>query len=403
MSLTHTAVANAKPKQKAYKLFDGGGLHLQVKSSGYKSWKYGYRLDGKQNTYTIGPYPEFSLKLARERHMQAREYVAQGVHPKQIKVEAQIEKDLSAKRFSYYADQWLDKQNLAETTYADMKQRIDNNLKPYLDKKKINEFSTVDLLKIMLRMSDRGAKETAQRLANVVRRIFNEVLILGLIENNPAQGLAELLPKPDHKKKRHFGHITSPEDLKDLLGQIDNPSKRQDFVTTQALRLMPLVFLRPKNIRFLKWDYIDFEEQMITIPPEEMKSNKELKVPLSIQAVLILEELRPLTGRYEYVFVSGRSKGKPISENTTTAALKRLVRPDTGKPYGTGFMTSHGFRHTASTLLNEMGYDPDAIELQLAHVNQDRIRATYNKAQWMDKRIQMMQEWADYIDGLRVS
>jgi integrase len=364
MALSHTSVSNAKPKDKVYKLSDGGGLYLQVKTSGYRCWKYDYRVNGSRGTYTIGQYPDISLKDAREGHREARELVAKGIHPKQIKETQRIESDLNNKLFSHYAYQWLSKQNLAESTYTDLKQRIEKNLIPFLDKKKVNEFSTADLLKIMLKMSDRGAKETAQRMANVLKRIFNEILILGIVDNNPAQGLAELLPKQD-------------------------------------VKLMPLVFLRPKNIRFLKWDYIDFENKVINLPASELKTRKPLAVPLAHQSITILKDIQPLTGTGEYVFVTSHGRGNPLSENTTTQALKRIVNPSTGKAFGTGYMTSHGFRHTASTLLNELGYDPDIIELQLAHISKDRIRATYNKAQWMEKRINMMQSWADYLDGLK--
>ena len=401
MSLSHTAVTSAKPKEKVYKLFDGGGLYLLVKPSGYKCWKYDYRLDKSRGTYTIGQYPDISLKQARERHREAREYVANGDHPKQIKVKARIEKEQGSILFSHYAAQWLEKQNLAESTYSDLKRRIDKNLTPFLDKKRVNEFTTADLLKITLKMTDRGAKETANRMANILRRVFNEILILGIVETNPAQGLAELLPKPDIRQKTNFGHITSPDEIKVLLQLINSPSTRQDYATTQALKLMPLVFLRPRNIRFLKWEYIDFDSNVINIPASEIKTRKPLAVPLAHQAVTILKKMEPLTGDLEYVFISGHGKNKPLSENTTTAALRRFINPATGETFGTGYMTSHGFRHMASTLLNEMGYDPDVIELQLAHLNKDRIRATYNKAQLMDQRIKMMQEWADYLDGLR--
>jgi len=401
MSLSHTAVANAKPKDKLYKLFDGGGLYLQVNTSGYKCWKYDYRIGTARGTYTIGQYPDVSLKSARVDHREAREYVVKGINPKTIKEQQQVHNELNDKRFSHYANAWLDKQNMVESTFSDLKQRIDKNLIPYLDKKKVNEFSTADLLKILLRMSDRGAKETAQRMAGVVRRIYNEILILGIVDNNPAQGLAELLPKPDVRQKGNFGHITSPDEIRVLLQQIDKPSSRQDFATTQALKLMPLVFLRPKNIRFLKWDYIDFDNKVIKLPASELKTWKALDVPLSTQAIAILKEIEPLTGDGEYVFVTSHGNSKPISENTTTKAIQRIVNPTTGEPFGTGYMTSHGFRHMASTMLNELGFDADVIELQLAHINKDRIRATYNKAQLMDKRVTMMQSWADYLDGLK--
>jgi integrase len=401
MPLTDTAVKNAKPKDKPYKLSDGGGLYLLVKPTGYKCWKYDFRLDNTRCTYTIGNYPDIGLKLARQEHREARELVAMGINPKQIKIQRKVKDELKNKRFSFYMNQWLEKQVLAKATYSDLKQRIDKNLIPYLDGKYINEYTTADLLGVMQRMSKRGAKETAIRLANILRRVFNEILILGIIDSNPAQGLAELLPKPDRRIDNNFGHITERTDLRNLLKQIDNPAVKQDFAVTQALKLMPLVFLRPYNIRFLKWEYIDFDNRIINIPATELKNNKSLDVPLAYQAIEILKDMQVVTGDKEYVFVTSRGKNTPLSENTTTAALKRLINPVTNKPYGTGFMTSHGFRHTASTMLNELNYHSDIIELQLAHTNKDRIRATYNKAQWMEKRINMMQSWADYLDDLK--
>ena len=401
MPLTNTAVTKAKPKEKNYKLSDGGGLYLLVRTSGSKVWKYDYRINGNRGTFTIGNYPETSLKDAREAHLDARRLVAQGMNPTETKRINLLKAEMDDKRFSHYAKQWVAKQNLAATTEEDLVQRMEKNLYPYLDKKPVDSFSTLELLRILTLISDRGARETAKRMAGVLRRVFNELLILGLIENNPAQGLAELLPKPDHRKRGNFGHITDPEELKPLIQQIHSPSPRQDPVTTCALKLMPLLFLRPKNIRFMRWAHIDLNQAMLTIPAAEMKAGKELKVPLARQAVAILQEVWEITHKYPYVFVTRHGHGKPMSENTTTAALRRLINPATQKPYGTGYMTSHGFRHTASTLLNEMGYSPDAIELQLAHINQDRVRSTYNKAQLMEERTRMMQEWADYLDQVR--
>ena len=342
MPVTDTAIKNAKPKDKPYKLSDGGGLYLLVKPSGYKTWKYDFRLDSTRGSYTIGKYPDISLKLARQEHRKAREMVAQGVNPKQIKTDRKVNEELINKRFSYYMKKWLDKQVIADSTLKDLQQRIDKNLIPYLDKKNLDEFTTLDLLSIMLKMSDRGAKETAIRLANVARRVFNEVLILGIIKTNPAQGLAELLPKPDRRIDNNFGHITSTSELKVLLNQIDFPSKRQDFAVTQALKLMPLVFLRPYNIRFLKWEYVDFDNNFIKLPATELKNNKPLDVPLATQAVVILKQMHQVTGHKTYVFISNRGKDTPLSENTTTSALKRLINPSTNQPFGTGYMTSHG-------------------------------------------------------------
>jgi len=401
MPLTNTAISKAKPRDKDYKMTDGGGLYLVVRPNGSKLWRYDWRMKpNRRGTYTFGSYPEISLQEVRELHLEARRCVAQGINPTESKHQRLIKAQADEKRFSHYAKAWIAKQNLASTTEKDLVQRLEMNLYPYLDKKPVDSFTTQELFKIVSKISDRGARETAKRMAGVLRRVYNELLIIGLIDNNPAQGLSELLPRVDPRKKGNFGHITNPDDLKILLQQIHNPSNRQSPVTTYALKLMPLLFLRPKNIRFMKWEYIDFDQAMLTIPAEEMKAGKELKVPLARQAIEILKELQSITGKHPYVFVTSHGNGKPMSENTTTVALKRLINPSTGKPYGTGYMTSHGFRHTASTLLNEMGYSSDAIELQLAHINQDRIRATYNKSQLMEERTRMMQEWADYLDSL---
>ncbi|WP_299769706.1 integrase arm-type DNA-binding domain-containing protein [uncultured Pseudoteredinibacter sp.] len=400
MPLNNTGVKNAKPKDKPYKLTDQGGLYLMVRPTGTKTWKYDFRINNTRGSYTIGSYPETSLQEARAKHLEARKLVQEGQNPTGEKQAKRLKAQLNQKRFSHYADQWIKKQNLAKSTEKDLKQRISTNLTPYLDKKPIESFNTRELLDVLTPISDRGARETAIRLAGVLRRIFNELLILGLINNNPAQGLAELLPKPDHRSKKNFGHITDIEDLKNLMQQIYTPRPRQSPIVGYALKLMPLLFLRPKNIRFLRWEQIDFEDAMLTIPGDEMKAGKELKVPLATQAVALLKKAQELTGGKEYVFLTSHGHGKPMSENTTTAALKRLTNPKTGKAYGTGFMTSHGFRHTASTFLNEMGFSADAIELQLAHVSEDRVRSTYNKAQLMDERVKMMQNWADFVDQL---
>jgi integrase len=401
MALTDTKVKNTKSKAKPYKLTDGGGMYLLVRPNGSKYWQYRFRINNKQGTYQIGSYPDVSLKKARDEHKLAREHVAEGINPKAIKLERKAEEERNNHRFDHYYKAWLSNQNLAPSTLKDLKQRVKKNLTPFMDKKGVGEYTTLDLLKILQRVSERGARETAIKMAGVLRRVFNDILLLQLIETNPAAGLAELLPKPDPKKKKNFSHITNVHDLSNLLIAIDQVRPRQDYAVTMALRLMPLVFLRPKNIRYMKWEYVNFHTKQILFPAHEMKRNTDHVVPLSDQALKILKSIHELTGDDEYVFSTTRGNGKPMSENTTTKAIQTLIDPDTRNAYGKEFMTSHGFRHTASTFLNELGYDPDVIELQLAHINKDRIRATYNKAQWMEKRTQMMQEWADYLDQLK--
>lgn len=374
---------------------------MQVKPSGYKCFKYDYRLNGSRNTYTIGEYPLFSLKEARERHLEAKRLVEKGIHPKSIKDTRKLQNAQTSKRFSHYADEWIKKQNLAAPTEKDLRQRISKNLTPYMDKKPMDNFTTIEILDILQKVSDRGAIETATRLAGVLKRIYDELLILRLIENNPATGVATLLPKRRKDIDKNFGNIQDETELASLLSQIHNPSKRQDYAVTQALKLMPLVFLRPRNIRFLKWAYIDFDNNIINLPASEMKSRRPHQVPLSTQAVTILEDMYHLTGDKELVFVTSRGINKPLSENTTTIALQRLINPKTKKPFGSGYVTSHGFRHTASTHLRELGYESDIVELQLAHRKKDKVEAAYNKAKLLNRRKEMMQAWADYLDNLR--
>ena len=400
MGLTNTQVKNAKPKDKQYKLSDQGGLYLLIRSSGSRVWKYDYRLHGKRLTHTIGTYPETTVAEARGAHTSARKLVQTGTNPTSAKNQEANNSTL----FSSRCNTWLSKQNLAETTRKDLVQRIEKNLYPYMDSKCLTKHTTRDLFKIMEKITERGARETAFRMAGILRKVFNEALVLGDIESNPANGLTDLMPAPDNKTKSNFGHITDPADFKVLLQQIHKPDPNRDVAVTLALKLMPLVFLRPKNIRFMKWEYINFEAALMTIPKEAMKMGKELRVPLATQAIAILKEAHKSTGELEYVFMStigmGKNKPIPIGESATTNAIKRMIDPRTGKAFGTGFMTSHGFRHTASTMLNELEYPADAIELQMAHLTQNIIRGVYNKAQLMPTRVKMMDEWAIFIDDL---
>ena len=416
--LTNSKCKNAKAdegnkdkgiKPKPYKLTDGDGLYLQVLTTGIKSFRRNYRYNGKQVTYTFGKYPAVTLAKARELNREVSALLADGKDPRAAKKQQKLSQ-LNQKPFSHYANDWLQKQKdegRAETTLHDMRLRIDKNLIPALDKLDMRKVTTADLLGILQVVSNRGARETAIRLAGILVKIFAPLLILGLIKNNPAQGVNELLTKPDPEKKSNFKHITDPIVLGRLLIAIDKPPPRQDIVVTQALKLMPLVFLRPINLRELKWEYIDFTSKTITIPRSKMKVKSKKKpdfiIPLSHQAIRVLKVLEPLTGDKEFVFVTGQSRnGKPLSECTTTQQLRnKIIDPVTAKPFG---VTSHGFRHTASTLMNELGYEPDAIELQLDHNMPDLgsgTRATYNKAVKLALRTKIMQEWADYLDGLK--
>ena len=324
MPLTDTKVKSAKAQDKPYKLTDGRGMYLLVKPNGSKYWQYRFRISGKQGTYQIGSYPDISLSKARDELQLAREKVIQGINPTEIKKERKVSTEREEHRFSYYYEEWLKKQNLASSTLKDLKLRVKKNLTPFMDKKRIDEFTTADLLKVLRKVSDRGARETAITMARILRRVFNDVLLLQIIENNPANGLSELLPKPNPSEKKNFAHIDNEEDLKRLLIALDEVRPRQDYAVRMALKLMPLVFLRPGNIRFLRWEYVDFKKKLIKIPGSEMKRKVEHTVPLSKQAIDILKDIQELTRDDRYVFSTSRGTASPCLKTPPQRQYRRL-------------------------------------------------------------------------------
>ena len=392
--LTNSKVKNLKPKDKPYKTGDGGGLYVYTTKTGTKSFRYDFKINNKWGTVTFGTYPEISLAEARLEHEKARSFIAKDIDPRQAKNNNQL------KRFSCYALEQMKSLDLRETTYKKRLGRMKKYLFPILDKKPVEEVTALDVLNLLQPIAERGQRETAQRLAIYCSQTFDYLLGLQLIQNNPAESVKRLLPKV--KETTNFAHLTKSSDLSLFLKAVD--AHKGDYAVKRALQLMPLVFLRPHNVRFLKWEYIDLENRLITYPPEQMKMNKEHKVPLSDQALGIIMEMKRHTSGFDYVFLSERSinsNHNPMTENTLNVAITRLINPDTSKPFGRGFLTSHGIRHTASTQLNELGFNPDVIELQMAHAPKDRIRAIYNKSELMPERIKMMQSWADYLDGLK--
>ncbi|WP_420554788.1 tyrosine-type recombinase/integrase [Neptuniibacter marinus] len=393
--LTDAKVKHLKPKDRGYKTADGGGLYVFTNTKGTKSFRYDFKHQDKYATITLGQYPNLSLSEARKLHEKAYNEVLNNIDPRAQK---DAEK-LLEKPFSFYAQEMMSTQDLRPTTAKKKLAKMERHLFKPLDTKPVHLITAVDLLNLLKPIADKGKRETTKDLATYCRQTFNYLLSLQLIENNPAATIAELLPKP--KKSANFAHITNPKELAKLLRGID--TYEGDISIKQALQLMPLVMLRPYNIRFMKWEYVDIENRLITIPADEMKMEREHKIPLSNQAIDILNQASYLSKKNEYVFLSayGLRTGKPMSENTLNQAVIRIKDEQTGEPIGRGIMTSHGFRHTASTMLNELGYNSDAIELQLAHASKDRIRATYNKAELLPERTTMMQEWADYLDELK--
>ena len=400
-NLTATAIQKAKliTEGKPKKLTDGGGLYLLINQKG-KYWRYNFRFNGKFKTLALGVYPETSLKEARMAHDVAHAKVAEGIDPSvQKQIQKVINKDLSENTFEAVGREWFAefKDTWVESHSKRLIARLENDVFPWLGTRAIHEIEPPEILECMRRVQARGALESAHRVKQVVGQVFRYAVATGRATRDQTADLKGALPS--HRKK-HFAAIKDKDELAVLLKAIDH--YKGTFVVRCALQLSPLVMLRPGELRQAEWKEIDFETSTWTIPISRMKALKATKeenetthiVPLSHQALKILKDIQPLTGRYQYVFTGARSRTRPLSDNAIRMALRTM-----------GFtneqMTVHGFRATASTMLNEMGFNPDAIEAQLAHKDSNEIRAAYNRALYLDERREMLQSWADYLDELK--
>ncbi|MBX5461807.1 MAG: integrase arm-type DNA-binding domain-containing protein [Steroidobacteraceae bacterium] len=388
MPLTEAAIRAARPHEKPYKLFDGGGLYLLVTPEGGRWWRLKYRYGGKERGLSLGVYPAVSLRTARERRDEARRLLASGVDPS---AHRKAERASRAETFEALAREWLALQQptLAPATYAKARWLLEAFLLPKLGDRPIHEITPPELLGVLRGIESGGIHETAHRAKQLAGRIFRYAIATGRAERDPAADLRGALAPI---AARNHAAITEPAKVGALLRVIDGYVGQP--ATMYALRLAPLVFVRPGELRAAEWREFDLEAAEWRIPAERMKMREAHLVPLSRQAVAILKELHAFTGTGRYLFPSLRTPARPISENTLNAALRRLG-------YAKDEMTAHGFRAMASTLLNERGFPPDVIELQLAHAERNRVRAAYNRAERLDERRQMMQAWADYLDSLR--
>lgn len=397
MSLTNIKIKNAKPRikpdgsstTKPYRLSDEKGLYLEIAPNGGKWWRLKYRIGGKEKRLSLGVYPDVSLKDARERRDEFRKQIADGIDPSHIrKAEKQSIGDQHS--FETIAREWHTKfsANWTEDHAARTLTRIKNDAFPWIGNKNINDITAPELLTVLRRVENRGALETAHRINQICGQVFRYAIATGRAERDPSGDLKGALPPT---RTKHHASIVEPKKIGELLRTINEYSG--SFITSTALKLSPLLFVRPGELRQAEWSEIDLEVAEWRIPPEKMKMRALHIVPLSTQAIDLLKEIQPLTGRDKYVFPSNRSVTRPMSNNTITAALRRLG-------YTKEEMTAHGFRSMASTLLNEQGWNRDAIERQLAHSERDGVRAAYNYAQYLPERKKMMQAWADYLDGL---
>ena len=393
MPLSDVAIRKAKPAAKPYKMADGRGLFLLLNPAGSKLWRWKYRIDGREKLLALGAYPDVSLTAARDACTDARKLLANGTDPgevrKAIKAERIEAAALAADTFEAVAREWMARQEVAAVTLI-KNQWILAHLFPSIGSRPIAEITARELLDALREIEATGKVETANRVKVKAGQVFRYAVMEGKAAADLTASLRGALKPP---KGKHHAAVTDPARMGELLRAIHGFTGQ--YVTLTALKLAPLVFVRPGELRRAEWAEFDLDGAIWRIPGVKMKMKAPHLVPLSSQAVAILRDLRQLTGRGRYVFPGIRTESRPMSENTVNAALRRMG-------YAKDEMTGHGFRSMAATRLNEMGWNADAIERQLAHAESNKVRDAYTSAaQYLDERTRMMQAWADYLDGLR--
>ncbi|MFC5741190.1 tyrosine-type recombinase/integrase [Dyella tabacisoli] len=397
MPLSDLKLKQAKPTDKPYKLADGNGLYLLVNPNGSKWWRWDYRFGVKRKTLSMGTYPETLGSLAREKLAAARTLLAQGVDPSASRQDAK-RKQAEAQQatidtFEVVTREWMvrEHEKVAEVTANKNRWLFETFLFPEVGHLPLGAITSRVLLDALRKIEAAGKQETARRAKIKAGQVFRFAILEGKVEADPTAALRGAIKRLKHK---HHAAITDPAKIGQLLRDIDGFTGQP--VTLVALKLAPLVFVRPGELRGAEWPEIDLDGNMWRIPGARMKMKVDHLVPLSTQAVAVLRDLHPLTSHGRYVFPSLRGASRPMSENTVNIALRSLG-------YHGDTMTGHGFRAMASSRLNEMGWDERAIERQLAHAEPNEVKGAYNyAAKYLEDRKRMMQAWADYLDALKI-
>lgn len=391
--LTDATVRAAKPAEKPYKLSDGGWLFLLVSPSGKKHWRIAYRFGGREKLLSLGEYPSVSIRQAREARDTAKSLLRQGQDPSHARRLDKIAQATSiATTFRAVSEEYLARQAAEDRAPKTLEKNrwLLEQAWPHIGDRPVSAIKPAEVLVVLQGIEKRGRLETARRLRAVIGAVFRFAIATARAENDPTVPLRGALRAP---KVTHRAAITDPAALGALLRALDGFDGQP--TTVAALRLLPLLFSRPGELRQARWSEVSFEEAVWSIPAARTKMRRDHMVPLPEQALAILRDLHEITGQGELLFPSVRSVRRPLSDNTLNAALRRMG-------YGKDQVTAHGFRATASTLLNESGrFSPDAIERALAHQDPDPVRRAYARGSYWDERVQMAQWWADYLDGLR--
>lgn len=391
--LSDMQISKAKPKLEQYALRDGGGLYLVVTPSGGKLWRLDYRFENKRLTLAIGAYPSISLADARERRLEAQKQIASGVNPSAVKKVLQ-KAVITANSFEAIAREWHAKfiNTWVEKHGFHKLQRLESNIFPWVGATNIAEVTTVDLLHALRIVENRGAVDLAHRIRTTCVQVFDYAIATGRCGRNTARDLKGALPPA---KGGHHAAITEPAELGKLLKAIEGYNGH--FATLCMLKLLPMFFCRPGELRQAEWVEFDFTANLWNVPAGRMKMKFSHIVPLCKQAVTVLNELRQVTGHEKYLFPSQLSSSRPMSDNTVNTALRRMG-------YSREEVTAHGFRATARTILDEvLKVRVDLIEHQLAHAVRDTNGRAYNRTTFIDERRDMMQIWADYLESLILS
>lgn len=394
-----------RPGDTRRRLSDGAGLYLLLfVKGGSHGWRLDYTFGGRRKTLSLGTYPATSLSSARQKAEAARQLVNAGTDPSEarqqqktsVAKQRQIEKLVDAglpvpESFEAVAREWYAKHQPSwAASHADkIIRRLERDVFPWLGSKPIQAIKPPELLQVLKRVEARGAIETTHRVQQNCGQVFRYAVAIGLIESDPSRDLRGALPS---WRPEHYPTLTDARRVGQLLRDID--AYEGGFITRCAMRLSPLLFVRPGELRRADWQEIDLEAAEWRIPASKMKGRVMHIVPLATQALAVLRELKPLTGPRGWVFPGNRTNGEPMSENTVNAALRRLG-------YDRATMTAHGFRGMASTMLHELGWTSDVIERQLSHTERNSVKAAYNHAEHLPERRRMMQSWADFLDSLR--
>ncbi|MCA3633618.1 MAG: integrase arm-type DNA-binding domain-containing protein [Methylobacterium sp.] len=393
MALTDFAIRAIKTTGEKQKFSDGGGLQLWVSPQGTKTWRFAYRYVGKQKDMVLGQYPAVGLSDARKRRDEAKTQLANGIDPAQQKKLDKLTKAVSAATtFRAVAEEYLDKQRRegrSETTIVKNRYLLERAFSA-IGERPIAEIKAAEVLAILKHLEKRGTLETAKRVRATIGAVIRYAIATARAESDPTSALAGAVIVP---KVKHRAAILDPAELGAFLRAVDQFDGQP--TTVAALRLLPMVFTRPGELRMAEWREFDLANARWVIPAKRTKMRREHEVPLATQAVAILKDLHTITGKGRLVFPGLRTVERPISENTLNASLRRMG-------YSNDTVTAHGFRATASTLLNQSGkFSPDAIERALAHQDPDAVRRAYNRGAYMKERVDMAQWWADYLDQLR--